>query len=474
MKTIILIFSLLIFLNQSALAQQLPNAGFENWNAKTITTPNDFYSFYSTNVSGDRTITKVSDAFHAGSAIKLQTIESGDDTIQGMILIGSSGNQGNNGGLPFSSTPDSISGYVKYNIFPNDTAYFIVAFKKNTSILSQAITIFTGIQTDYKRFCIPTGLVNTNVPDSIVMLISSSRLDPPRKIGSTLTIDSISLINSAEQLPNNSFENWTTQTGPEDPDGWGTAAGQYPSYNLPVLVSKSTDSHSGNFAVKVQSNTGLIPPPFGSGIDGDTIVGQLQLNFINGFSSEYYPFAFRPDSLVGYVKGVVSDNPDNMNLIWVQFFRNSTNIGSCNYQMRNSSTNYFRFSVPVTYNSEFTPDSLQFILFASNPSKYYPGNDFYVDDLSFVYSPTTSFMNIHEQSISVFTSNNFNELNIITNTEGPVTIKVFDANGRVLHEKSISKSHEIIDISDLNNGIYLYRITNNNGSILQNGKFSKR
>ena len=473
MKTKFYYFLILSMFSLGLQAQQLPNSGFENWTRKIITEPNGFYTSNSMMPSGTGSVTQTT-AYHGQYGVKIQTVKSGNDTIQGMLIIGTPGNQGINGGIPFTGTPDSITGYANFDIQPNDTASFIVAFKKNGSFISQAIMQFTGIQSGYKRFSIPTNL-NSNIPDSLIAFITSSRMDPPRIPGSMLTLDSINFLHSTQQLPNNDFENWTTLDTPEDPVSWGTYAGQYPLNNLPVLVTKTTDKHSGNYAVKLISTTGTMPPPFGTGSPNEIIVGTLQLNLIDGYRSTKYPFAFRPDSLAGFIKGTVASQTNNMNMVFVQLYNKGNNIGQVYYAMNNSLINYARFSTPVYYSSELVPDSMAFYLFAGNPSTYYSGNEFYVDDLLFVYNAITG---IKESSLkpvfSVYPIPVGNELTIQSENGINCKIRIYDMVGKIIFEGKIERNLLKLNTTGFSSGIYMSSIFDSSGQQLKSGRLTKK
>lgn len=472
MKILIFVIGLSVLINFNLNAQQLPNGGFENWSQQIFNEPDTFLS--SNIMWGVNNVTKVTDSYHASFAAKLETVLSNNDTIPGMLLIGTPGNQTINGGLPYTWTPDSISGYVKYEIQPNDTAFFIVAFKKNGTFIGQpVITTFIGTQLSYVRFVIPTGLLLSNPPDSMVAIITCSSMDPPQFAGSTLTIDSISFTNTSEPFPNGDFENWTTISTGEDPSGWGTYANQFPYYNLPVLVTKTIDANSGSFAVKLISDTGTVPPPFGTGVPGDTLLGTLQLNLINGFSSTKYPFAYKPDSLVGYTKGTVAPDTNNFNFIMVQLSNNGTTIGQAFYFTQNSSNTYSRFATNFSYTSGLIPDSMQFIIFAGNPGDPIPGNVFYVDDLSFIYNPLNINDISEKTTFKIYPNPVKDNLNIFTYSNEETFIKIYNIVGEIILEAPMNMDLTTVSASDLSAGLFFYQILNKNGNILDAGKFIK-
>ncbi len=472
MKNLFFTIGLLILVSFNVKAQQIPNSGFENWTQQTFNEPDTFLS--SNIMWGVNNVTKVADSYHGLYAAKLETVASGNGVAQGMLLIGTPGNHTINGGLPYTGTPDSISGYVKYDIQTNDTANFIVAFKKNGVFIGQSATRFFGTQSVYKRFAIPTGLLSLNPPDSMVAIITCSNMDPPQIVGSTLTIDSISFLNSNQPFPNGDFEIWTAINTGEDPNAWGTYANQFPYYNLPILVTKTTDAHSGNFAVELLSDTGTVQPPFGTGIQGDTIMGELQLNLINGFSSTKYPFAYRPDSLVGYAKGTVAAFSNNFNLIMVQLSNNGTTIGQAFYVAQNSISNYTRFATNFSYTSGLTPDSMTFIILAGNPGNPEPGNIFYVDDLLMVYNPL-GINNISEKTtFKIYPNPVQDKLNIFTNGSKETFIKIYNNTGETIKEIPINKDFTTVTLSDLSSGLYFYQISDRSGKVLDTGKFMKK
>ena len=458
-------FSLAIVLSLSA--QQLPNSGFESWSHMTFTEPDTFLSSNMFGSGGIGNVTRSTDAYHGTYALQMETVVSGSDTVQGMVIIGTPGNQTINGGLPFTSTPDSVSGYVKYDIQPLDTAYFIVGFKQGGTFFAQAATVFYGSQPTYTRFCIPTNLSSLNPPDSIAVIITSSTLDYGKVPGSTVTIDSISFLHSAQEFPNGDFENWNDINTNEDPDGWGSYAGQFPFYNLPLQVTKTNDVNSGSFAVRLTSDTATVQPPFGTGLPGDTVLGILHLNMLNGFASTPFPFTYRPDSLVGYVKGVVTAATDNFNTIWVQLTNNSNTVGQVMYAMTSSLNDYTRFATAVTYFASDVPDSMTFYIFAGNPGNPVPGNVFYVDDLSFVYNPVSAETQFADK-IFAYPNPAKNLFSIYSSGSLMQSVVIYNSSGVAVLELMPNSEKTDIDISGLHSGLYFYKV---NGSSC--GRFVK-
>jgi len=465
MKKFTFFFVLGLYLSLNAFAQQLTNGGFENWHNKVFSDPTGFISSNQMVSTGIANVTKVTTGtFHGTAALKLETVLSGTDTIIGSVTRN----------MHYTGTPDSISAWVKGAIGLNDSCTFVVSFLKSGSTIARARIAFTGTNSSYKRFSIPTNLVSSNAPDSLTITITSSKQNNLRKVGSTLTIDSINFKHSTQQLPNNDFENWTTITGSQDPDGWGTNAGLYPAYNAPVLVTKTADAHSGSSAVKLISTIGVNPLPFGTGAS-DTICGTLVYGMKVGQQSAKLPFPYKPDSLSVYVKGTVATGfSSNYNYIFALLSNKGTMMGMIFYQMTASLSSYTRISSPVYYfDNTLTPDSATFVIYTSNYQITYPGNEFYVDDLKLVYNSTGLNENSTDPSLMAYTDAASNNLQIVSLNDQNLKISIFNLSGQIV-ENSIVQGSRTIDISHYSAGLYLYRFESKEGKVLRSGKFIRK
>lgn len=462
-KNLLIAFLLIVVFALNIDAQQIPNGGFENW---TITTTTDLDGFSTSNMmitpsSGN--VTRVSDSYHASFAAKLETVLSGTDTVAGMILLGTPGDQGINGGLPFVETPDSISLYVKYDIQPNDTAFFIVAFKKNGAIVQQPVVInFTGTQSTYMRFSVPTNLSSLNPPDSLVAIITSSKMDPPQIVGSTLTLDSITFINSIQQFPNNDFENWTTISTSINPDSW-SSFNNFISYGIPELSFKTTDANSGNFALRLISDTATIPPPFGTNTL-DTLAGYVFLGDPN-MDNSGIPFTYSPISMEAYVKGTIVGGEAYI-MATLSKWNNSTQVRDqvafTMYYTTSSIADYSLITVPFNYSLSVEPDTLDVRIMAGNvgPGSFIaPGNEFFVDDLSFTLPVDVKEMNKDKFNISIFPNPAFDKITV-SSIEKAIAIEIYNMLGEKVYtnNKLLQQTTNEIDLSSFQKGIYFVKV----------------
>lgn len=468
MKKIIVSFILISALFSKAIAQQIANGNFENWTINTLYEEPD--SFLSTNSwlymsTGNGNVAKTTSAYHGSYAVQLTTVQTSTDTMFGGLFIGSPGNQTIDGGIPYTGQPDSISVYVKYNIQPNDTGFFIVAFKNGGSIISMAVQTFTGVQSTYMRIAVPTNLPVSPVPDSLVAIISSSNLDPPRFPGSTLTLDSVTMIGTTQQFPNPSFENWTPKII-EDPDNWTTINfGAMP--NGPLSATKSTSAYSGIYALRLETV--------------NTVWGQQMGYVTNGYLGQNGPaggmqvFA-NPGKITGYYKYFPVGNDTALGGAFS--YINSALVDS-NFIFLTAQNTYTYFEISMNYTGWPYIDTLNIIFTSSNmmDSAFVGlGSVLFIDSLNILYNPVSVNSIDNSFSHSVF-PNPFSNTAIISlpNINGNAyDFAMVDMLGNVvMTRENISTNSIMIDRNNLPSGIYNYRIIlHSTSNTIASGKLS--
>ena len=444
-------------------AQQIPNNDFENWTTQTLyENPNSFLTFNNASftILPGGNVKKVSTPFHGSYAARLTTVANSTDTIVGALVIGNPVQGGIEGGLPYTGMPDSISVHVMYNVLANDTAFCIIGFKKNSVLVSAAIASFTGTQASYKTFHVPTGLVAA--PDTIVAIITSSRLDGAQLPGSTLTIDSITCMGSAQQLPNADFENWTPMIS-EEPNNWSTINfAAAPSG--PACVTKSTSSYTGTYAMRMETimttwndSVGLIT----NGIFGS-----------NGPEGGMQIYA-NPAKITGYYKytPVGNDTALAVAICYVNGIKKDSS-----YMKLSAKSVYTYFELLLSYNSFPYEDTLQ-VSFASSDIdgkvNVRVGSVLYVDDLNVVYAPVGINANETQTEFSAY-PNPFTNIALISfknNVGSSYELVLYDMLGNVARKQNVSSSPITVNRNSLPVGIYEYRIIESTTStIAGNGK----
>jgi hypothetical protein len=261
----------------------------------------------------------------------------------------------------------------------------------------------------------------------------------------------------AQNIPNAGFENWSG-FGYEDPNSWGTlnALG---ILGVPVSVTKSTSSHSGAFSAKVETILADLemsgtPEPF----PGILFIGSL--NVLSQSAVFGTPFTAKPDSLVGWIK-YSPVNDDACGVVvqlskWDAVNMTQEFIGFGIYSSSSPSSSFYRFSVPIDYESQSTPDTLQVTVVSSaEEGQGQVGSAVWIDDLSLIYN-TSSIGELNGSSFEVFPNPVSDELSISSKTVDKM--EVYSATGIIIDHIVIDSGLTYIyDTKKIANGLYLVK-----------------
>ena len=261
----------------------------------------------------------------------------------------------------------------------------------------------------------------------------------------------------AQNIPNAGFENWS-DFGYEDPNSWGTL-NALSILGMPISVTKSTERHGGAFSAKVETILADLemsgtPEPF---------PGILFIGSINVFSQSAVfgtPFTAKPDSLVGWIK-YSPVNDDACGVVvqlskWDAVNMTQEFIGFGIYSSSSPSSSFYRFSVPIDYESQSTPDTLQVTVVSSaDEGQGQVGSAVWIDDLSLIYN-TSSIGELNGPSFEVFPNPVNDELSISSKTVDKM--EVYSATG-ILIDHIVLDSGLIYtyDTKKLANGLYLVK-----------------
>lgn len=267
---------------------------------------------------------------------------------------------------------------------------------------------------------------------------------------------------NAQSVPNGGFETWTNFTTYEDPQYWSGMNAMSMLGASPTAI-KSTDAHSGNYALKLITSVSDI------GGDGemDTIPGMILLgnmDMMSGTGTAGAAFAHRPDSLIGWYKLISPNNvPFQLQFSstkWDAGTQSAETIGVANYE-GNASSNYVRFSIPITYWGSVNPDSIQ-VYIANSAEGSGVGNQLFIDDLSFVTNNTTG---IEERSAQIYMYPNPVTTLLTIQSDQPIQrMLVKDIRGRQLFEKIGNSENYQVETSNFAAGTYFCELYFSNGS----------
>ena len=465
-STVILLSVFLISLMGKT--QTISNAGFENWSDQLLYEDPDGYSSsnaVSISALGQPNALKTTDAWSGNYAVTLETVPTAENPVKGAVYIGQIGEDMIWGGMPFTERADSVTGYVKYDVKPGDTAYVGVLFKKLGQPLGVCLATFLGTQTEYQYFSQPVQwFIPVVSPDTIVVAILSSALFGEAVVGSTLTIDDVSFVGTTAAFPNGDFENWTEYNS-EEADDW-ISTNIFSKTLGYTPVEKSLDSYEGNFAVRLEN----MPTYF-----GDSIAGITNGHFSFDGPVGGMPVVQIPETLSGYYKYTASDNSNAM--VAVKLFKYNSALGESELLEQDSlvltpANSYTPFEINVQYEAYPPPDTVNIFFLVENQYQEKSGGVLLVDDLNITFKPVAVESNNLELQGRVFPNPAVDNLFIETahNDNENISVSLFNTTGTEILHKQFTATSSImtLDVSKLPSGIYFYRI--NSGDKLMQGK----
>jgi len=185
------------------------------------------------------------------------------------------------------------------------------------------------------------------------------------------------------------------------------------------------------------------------------------------------PFAFRPDTLFFYYQ-YTTNSSDTASL--TIGLKNDTSvvlsIGA--YIDTASAWTIGYFVITPWYFNSSTPDTL---LLQFNSSSHVPkkGSILHLDSVYFGYSPVAGIKEISQNpiSVNVFPNPATEQINFTSDKDlTGYNLNVYDISGKMVLSKVFDNSANNINTSRLSGGTYIYRISDKQQQLLNEGKFS--
>lgn len=430
---------------------------FEDWTQNSVITLDKYQtSANEAGTLGSASTYRITDAVTGTYAIKLETTLTPDnDTIFGFCVSGDPEGSIPGQAVTITGAIDSVIGWYKYDIMPNDSAAFMVQTTGGGNTTGGGVYYIKGQQATWKRFAFP---VQAPAADSLLIAAASSDAlnDYNGVPGTWIQFDDIQLKGpgGTMNIVNHSFENWTPITW-DNLDGWVTA-NQY-AFNEPTMPAvKSTDKYAGNFALQLTTITTN---------RGDTINGVASNGNFNesGFAGGA-PYTASPSSVEFYYKNTISGV--DTSFLAIEFKNGGTTILQSRNQLDPAST-YTLFTQPISLGS--TPDSVLIGLFSGEKS----GSQLFIDNLSFVF-PIGIAEGLTVEKLVAYPNPVTDVLkikfNLINNNQ--VTIRLIDALGKELTKRflgniSTGTYRESFNTSNFSNGVYFVEFTLGNEKMVE-------
>jgi hypothetical protein len=265
------------------------------------------------------------------------------------------------------------------------------------------------------------------------------------------------------QIPNGSFEDWTSFGTYEEPVFWSSYNSMTAEYGV-TTCEKGSPGNPGNYYLKLTSKDvmGLAVLP------GYAICGTLDYEneTISGF-----PFTGRPANLTGKWQHMIFGNSQGMVVVqltkWDESTQSQVLIASLEYTLTGMAMSWSDFSLPLTYLDSRTPDTC-LIGFISGGEETTANDYLYVDNLSF----SGNVESISESSVNnmqVYPNPAKNQITIECSNEIDQngTITIVNLIGKTVHSEPFISNKQTLNIENLNNGIYFVTIKTKEGTTTQ-------
>ncbi|MFC1732343.1 T9SS type A sorting domain-containing protein, partial [candidate division KSB1 bacterium] len=274
---------------------------------------------------------------------------------------------------------------------------------------------------------------------------------------------SIYSISFSQVIPNNSFENWTS----DQPDSWDTSNDYILGTNI-ITVTPDTSSFDGSYAIKIKT-TKYIILTVSVTFPGLITLGDLIINYIGPVVKIEggIPFPARPDSLTGYYKASPAAGDSAMIVIGFSKYNSSTGRDTIGYAYRyiaGVDKGWTPFSLPIVWNSSSDPDSMNIIITSSDTynMNLVNGSTIWIDKLSLIYSSASIVDMDFNQNIMVYPDNSGQKLIVHFKEESNknTLIRFYNMTGQLLYENvlTIPVKDQYIDTSHLSKGTYIVEV----------------
>jgi hypothetical protein len=280
-------------------------------------------------------------------------------------------------------------------------------------------------------------------------------------------------VDAQTQPPNAGFENWVSIGPAENPVGWSSFNNFY-SYGVPEMSFKTTDANSGTYALRLISETATLPPPLGTNTL-DTLAGYVFLGD-DDMNNTGIPYTGRPILMQAFVKGTIIAGNEAYLMATLSKWNTTTlardQVGFAMYYTSSSISNYTQISAPFNYSLAVIPDTLDIKFMAGNvgPGGFImPGNEFFIDDISFTFPEGINEPSKDNHSINIFPNPATDNITIVTPQKSEIEIS--NIQGRIIKNITSKGNKTSVDILEFPNGIYVVKVKNEKGAVVE--KFIK-
>jgi hypothetical protein len=274
------------------------------------------------------------------------------------------------------------------------------------------------------------------------------------------------LVQAQQQFANNSFESWDTIGDYTQPGSWYTLNPLVP-FGLPQTVDLTTDAHSGNYAVVLESKDA----GGGTVLPGVLATGPLlDAQFNPDFEHLKIPFPDKPTSVKFYYKSWLQPGDSavfSMTLTrWNVSQQKTDTLADANFFFKDTVDTYTLANLTFDYLSPLPPDSA-FIIISSSLDGFNPtaGDKIQIDDIEVVY--TTGISEVNKLNLNIYPNPVKDILTIDLAHSTTIAVEIYDQMGRRVMQAVKTGNDRNLNVSSLNSGIYFMMLRNESGAMQQ-------
>ena len=294
----------------------------------------------------------------------------------------------------------------------------------------------------------------------------------------------INLELSAQQIPNNSFEDWQPELGGtyDEPGGnWWATLNFLRGFgsSAPITVNKTTDSHSGQYAAEITTGE------FGSFIIPGLLVcgevGDIDLQNPTEVIKRGQPFTALPEKFMGYFKHSPVNGDSAVANAMLTRYNNGAGkrdtIALAEELFKTEVSSYTEFEVDFDYYMQgVTPDTIIISLVSSAGGQDLagqPGSKLFIDELSLSYvsgiiGRVNDLIEIKTYPNPFTSAVTFEAETTSSNRE----LSIYNLDGKLVHNQTFVNSLINVNLEGLSASSYSY-VVKDNGRVTSTGTLTK-
>jgi hypothetical protein len=204
---------------------------------------------------------------------------------------------------------------------------------------------------------------------------------------------------------------------------------------------------------------------------------------VPGLVSQNIPFTDRPTSVSVLLRANIDAGDEALFIVqttlWDAIAQTNEVIGGAGAFIPGGTamTSWQAQTFPFQYQNAANPDSINIIAMSSDslagqPTTQSLNSILEIDAIVLNYPAGISDVAFMSGSFIAYPNPATNEINIVTKNVSAESVNVYDVTGRLIKNVKLANGKVNIDISNLDNGIYVYSILDKNNSKLNTSKFS--